>query len=71
MNDWSVELWDVPARLADGWSSRTLFMLAAAALVLAGAAFDRRRTFAQGTRKTWPLEGLSHERPTIRSAASY
>ena len=43
MNDWSVELWDVPAGLADGWSSGTLFILAAAALVLAGAAFDWRR----------------------------
>jgi WD40-like Beta Propeller Repeat len=43
MNDWSVELWDVPAGLADGFSSGTLFILAAAALVLAGAAFDWRR----------------------------
>jgi WD40 repeat protein len=43
MNDWSVELWDVPASLADGWSSGTWFILAAAALVLAGAAFDWRR----------------------------
>jgi len=43
MNDWSVELWDVTAGLADGWSSGTLFILAAAALVLAGAAFDWRR----------------------------
>jgi hypothetical protein len=42
-NDWSVELWDVPAGLADGGSSGTLFTLAAAALVLAGAAFDWRR----------------------------
>ena len=42
-NDWSVELWDVPAGLADGWSSGTLFILAAAALVLACAAFDWRR----------------------------
>ena len=43
MNDWSVELWDVPADLDDGWSSGTWFILAAAALVLAGAAFDWRR----------------------------
>jgi WD40 repeat protein len=42
-NDWSVELWDVPDGLADGWSSGILFTLAAAALVLAGAAFDWRR----------------------------
>jgi WD40 repeat protein len=42
-NDWSVELWDVPAGPADGWSSGTLFILAAAALVLGGAAFDWRR----------------------------
>jgi len=42
-NDWSVELWDVPAGLAEGWSSGTLFTLAAAALVLAGAAVDWRR----------------------------
>jgi WD40 repeat protein len=40
-NDWSIELWDVPAGLADGGSSGTLFTLATAALmVLAGAAFD-------------------------------
>jgi hypothetical protein len=43
-SDWSVELWDVPAGLSDGWSSGTLLILAsAAALVLAGAAFDWRR----------------------------
>ncbi len=42
-NDWSVELWDVPAGLADVWSSGTLFILAVAALVIAGTAFDWRR----------------------------
>jgi WD40 repeat protein len=41
-NDWSVELWDVPGGLADGWSSGTLFILATA-LLLAGTAFDWRR----------------------------
>ncbi len=41
-NDWSVELWDVPDGVVDDWSSGALFALAAA-LVLAGVAFDWRR----------------------------
>jgi WD40 repeat protein len=43
MNDWSVKLWDVPAGLTDGGSSFAWFTVAAAALVLAGAAVDWRR----------------------------
>ena len=42
-NDWSVELWDVSAGLANGRSSGTVFTLAATVLVLAVGIFVRRR----------------------------
>jgi hypothetical protein len=57
-NDWSVELWDVSASLADGWSSGTLFTLAAA-LVLAGAAFDWLGRPNHVPLNPWPPAGLT------------